>query len=169
VLVAGADAVAVDSLCCLALGIAPEKVPMIRFAAERGYGSPDWQAAGVAGDGVDALRGVRMKPSIARRLQQIPEPLFRLLTRFTRCRPWIDQPRCVRCGICAGICPVKAIPKAADGRVGPVLGEKCILCMCCVESCPKHAVEVRSPLMRLIRFRGWLKQKLGRKSNEESA
>ncbi len=164
VLVAGADAVAVDALCCLALGIEPQKVPMIRFAVERGFGSAGWQTACVAGDGLDALRGVRMKPSIARRLQQIPEPLFRLLTRFTRCRPRIARPLCTRCGICAGICPVKAIPTAPDGRVGPVLGEKCILCMCCVESCPMHAVEVGSPLMRLLRFRSWLQSWFKRKT-----
>ena len=162
VIVAGTDAVAVDSLCCLALGIAPEAVPMIRFAVARGYGRADWQALVPVGDGLEALRAVRMKPSIARRLQRIPEPLFRLLTRFTHCRPQIDQPHCIRCGICAGICPVQAIPQAADGRVGPVDGGKCILCMCCVESCPRHAVEVGSPLMPLVRLRAWVKKVLGK-------
>ena len=109
-----------------------------------------------------------MKPSIARRLQQIPEPLFRLLTRFTRCRPRIDQPHCIRCGICADICPVRAIPMAADARVGPVDGSKCILCMCCVESCPKHAVAVGSPVLRIVQLLTWVKNKFAKKRTDQA-
>ncbi|MDC7289337.1 EFR1 family ferrodoxin [Blautia schinkii] len=46
---------------------------------------------------------------------------------------------CNKCGKCAQLCPVGAIPKDEPGSVEE---EKCISCMRCVSVCPQHARKV---------------------------
>lgn len=50
---------------------------------------------------------------------------------------------CIRCGKCASLCPVQAIP---DSDYSGVDEQKCISCMRCVAICPKKARKV-SPLL----------------------
>ena len=42
---------------------------------------------------------------------------------------------CVKCGVCAGQCPVGAIPLDDPSQT---LGDLCVNCMRCVEACPQH-------------------------------
>lgn len=46
-----------------------------------------------------------------------------------------DQQRCTSCGLCAEICPTRAI--TLDPQ--PVIGASCVLCLQCVRSCPEEA------------------------------
>lgn len=159
-LLAGADAVAIDAWCAGTLGLKPTDVPMLAEAERRGLGSLDLQRIRLAGDGADILQSVRLKRPRGRWLQHLPDKPFRLLTRALTYRPEVDQQLCVRCGVCAETCSQKAIPKA-DGRYR-IDRARCILCMCCLESCPQHAIRVRSPFLRLIhawrRLRGLLRR-----------
>ena len=52
--------------------------------------------------------------------------------------PWIDEDKCVGCGICVEGCPVNAITMG-DGRAEIDMGE-CIRCGRCHKVCPKGAV-----------------------------
>ncbi|MFA4945518.1 MAG: DUF362 domain-containing protein [Lentisphaeria bacterium] len=148
VLVAGTDAVAVDAVCARALRVRPAAVPMLRLAAARGLGEVRHERITVRGDGAERLAAVRLKPSKARWLQWLPEPVFQLATRLLRCRPEIAAGLCVQCGICIGVCPRQAIHARAGAAKAPerIDNGACILCMCCVESCPRHAIRIRSPL-----------------------
>ena len=61
-------------------------------------------------------------------------------------KPYIEEDKCVRCGICVNSCPVPG--KAVDFRKGkeqpPVYDyKKCIRCFCCQEMCPKKAIKVK--------------------------
>ena len=61
-------------------------------------------------------------------------------------KPYIENDKCVRCGICVQSCPVPG--KAVDFRKGkdkpPVYDyKKCIRCFCCQEMCPKKAIKVK--------------------------
>ncbi|MCK5099108.1 MAG: 4Fe-4S binding protein, partial [Desulfobacteraceae bacterium] len=66
-----------------------------------------------------------------------------------------DKPeKCVQCGICVNICPVK--PKALffkddDKSVSPIYNyDDCIKCLCCQEICPESAIELKTPVLRKI-------------------
>ena len=49
----------------------------------------------------------------------------------------VDREKCVRCGVCARKCPMKAITL----NPCPVIDtKKCIRCFCCVEICSENAL-----------------------------
>ncbi len=51
----------------------------------------------------------------------------------------VDDDACVRCGMCAKVCPAGNI--VVDERVE--IGMTCELCLACVHNCPKGAVHIR--------------------------
>lgn len=51
---------------------------------------------------------------------------------------------CTRCGICAGECPVGAIPAEDPSRTDP---DRCISCMRCITVCPQKARSVSKILL----------------------
>lgn len=54
----------------------------------------------------------------------------------------IDQSKCVQCGTCFKICPVKAISKIEkDKKVTYLIDpKKCIACGSCIKACPVKAI-----------------------------
>jgi len=65
----------------------------------------------------------------------------RLITGYLRKRGEkfrVDEAACVRCGLCARLCPVGNI-SAGDP---PVFADRCQLCMRCVSFCPTGAISV---------------------------
>ena len=61
-------------------------------------------------------------------------------------KPYIQQEKCVRCGICVNSCPVpgKAVNFLKGKDHPPVYNyKKCIRCFCCQEMCPKKAIKVK--------------------------
>jgi Fe-S-cluster-containing hydrogenase component 2 len=49
-----------------------------------------------------------------------------------------DEEKCTGCGICATVCPAKAIE--VDGT--PQFNDElCIQCFCCIELCPNGALK----------------------------
>ncbi len=54
---------------------------------------------------------------------------------FLKAKPVTDPDKCVKCGLCARLCPMGSID---PGDVSSVTG-KCIKCCACVKNCPKGA------------------------------
>ncbi len=148
-LMAGPDAVAIDAVCASFLKLAPDKIPLIREAAARGCGIARTERIEVVGEGKNDLAEARLRPSLGRVLMRIPEPIFKIVTRLIKCQPGIDQRLCIRCGVCQRICSREAIKEDKHGRLRVDPG-RCIVCMCCAESCPYNAVSTR-PLMTSLR------------------
>ncbi len=53
----------------------------------------------------------------------------------------VTKDKCVKCGICANVCPVKDID-GGKGKMPTWLHHKdCLTCFCCYHHCPHHAIE----------------------------
>lgn len=54
--------------------------------------------------------------------------------------PSVDAAKCIGCGLCAQICPVRNIRLEPQGKA--VIGKRCSQCLACVHWCPHQAVTV---------------------------
>ena len=55
--------------------------------------------------------------------------------KFLKARPKTDEARCIRCGVCAEVCPMGSVSKRDPALVEGI----CIKCQGCVVKCPQHA------------------------------
>ncbi len=138
---AGADAVAVDAVAAKIVGLEPFRVPTIRFAQEAGVGQGDLSKIEVRGEKIDDVRVRDFKLPKIVALYKLPNALLRMIGRFLPLKMEMDPVRCNKCMICRDICPEGAI-REVEGRL-KVDTRRCILCLCCSEMCPRNAVAFR--------------------------
>lgn len=73
----------------------------------------------------------------------------KMLGSILKTKPVLKKDMCVGCGICAGICPAKAIKIVKKKAI--IDRKACIRCFCCQEFCPKSAMKVhRTPIAKLF-------------------
>lgn len=51
---------------------------------------------------------------------------------------YVDKEKCIKCGLCAKMCPASTI-KLVDGN--PVWNKKCYQCLRCINNCPRGAIQ----------------------------
>jgi ferredoxin len=150
-----ADAVALDSTACEMINLAPELVPTITWGQRWGLGQ--YQNIQFVGDAIESFRSPDFVVNRARgSTTGRPGLMSRFMREWVVPRPALISERCVRCGLCARMCPVE--PKAIDFRDpgGPDCPPAydyhlCIRCYCCQELCPEKAIVVQErPLGRLF-------------------
>ncbi len=87
-------------------------------------------------------------------------PVKRLFSKFAgailKTKPKLVKNMCVGCGICANICPAKAI--VIENKKAKIDRKACIRCFCCQEFCPKSAMKVKRTAIAKI-FHGEKKSK----------
>lgn len=145
-LVAGRDALAVDSVLVRMMGVDPMQVRMFQKAAEL-------EAAGHAPLGRYRPGEVRVLDGEGRPTEvevipdfQLPntigvsiEEQAQVLMTLGEMRPVVNEDRCILCGDCAENCP----PEAITLDPYPVIDTaQCISCFCCAELCMEGAMEV---------------------------
>ncbi len=157
VMLLSADPVALDSVFARLVYLKPELVPTNYHGEKMGLG--DWKEEKIQ---VIVAEEVGMREcSMEELVNQFGKPDFHvdrtqvrtnIWTRMAKAlnlfqkKPYIEEDKCVRCGICVNSCPVPG--KAVDFRKGkeqpPVYDyKKCIRCFCCQEMCPKKAIKVK--------------------------
>ena len=161
-IIAGKDIVAVDSVAAVTAGIKPKSMKLLKLAFERGLGEIE---------NID-VRGERLKPQKLKQTffgrimgklnslwtSKIANPLVHPLAKRLF-GPQVESLRtvekeleevvpsrivligeCDRCGICVDACKLGNIEL---GEKGPIIGDRCVVCLICVESCPKSALAVK--------------------------
>ncbi|MBR2474258.1 MAG: DUF362 domain-containing protein [Clostridia bacterium] len=73
----------------------------------------------------------------------------KILGAILKTKPALKKDMCVGCGVCANICPAKAIKIVKKKAI--IDRKLCIRCFCCQEFCPKSAMKVhRTPIAKLF-------------------
>jgi uncharacterized protein (DUF362 family)/Pyruvate/2-oxoacid:ferredoxin oxidoreductase delta subunit len=153
VIIASADAVAVDVVSGMVVGVSPEALPVVAAAAAAGIGTSCPEDIRIVGDPLADVRIKKFRIPPREHLEwRLPEWMRRTLKNALTTRPLIGHRSCIRCGICQGHCPQRAISNH-DGKLA-INYRACIRCFCCQEFCPRGAITVG---------KGWALRVLGPK------
>lgn len=145
-LLAGKDAVAVDSVAARSLGIDPRQVDTIRFASQKKLGEADPEKIRIVGD---EFRQISIEIPAPQVFSRLPDFTYAMLRRFIWTRPRANPERCSGCGLCINNCPVQAMSPNENG-IPEIDYQSCINCFCCAEVCPEDAIYQESS--RLVRW-----------------
>ncbi len=164
-ILASDDVVALDTVVCKLIGLKIEKVPLLKFCAEKKLGETNLEKIEIIGEKEvitsEVITSVEdyiiddfLLPA-TEIVNYIPQWLAHILTRFVWTKPVIQINKCQLCMKCSEICPVGAIVSSSSKGKKKILQidqKKCISCFCCSEACPHNAVEPQtSLLLKLIR------------------
>ncbi len=148
-LMAGADTVAMDAVCCRIAGFDSAAVPLLSVARDRGLWSG--RAADLPTIGVPVAELVLkdfQPPSKGVASSGLDSSVIGGLGRALLRSGFSPRPRpqagpCTLCGSCEQACPGEAIVMDKKARVAKVDDDKCIRCYCCHEVCPNSAIELQ--------------------------
>ena len=56
----------------------------------------------------------------------------------------VDTDRCIKCGICASVCPTKNVIGGKDAEPQWKHDGSCLACFACYHHCPRHAIDYGS-------------------------
>lgn len=146
-ILAGKDAVALDSVMARIMGIEPEIVLTNKEASRRNLGQLHIQNIDILGERLEDVVTDFILPTTSFKTK-LPRPIVDLAKKLIRYYPCVIDKHCRRCLICVSVCPVKVI-SLKKGRI--VFDySRCIGCFCCLESCPYAAIKVRKSLAALL-------------------
>lgn len=134
-LLASADAPALDWEATRLSGFRPGDVPTVAASLEVGRVAPE--RIRVVGD---AAAPIAFAPAPGSPCDwPLPAPLRRLLRGAVSPAPRFDAGRCTDCRVCVEACPATALE---PGTPPALRRDVCIRCYCCQELCPSGAVRV---------------------------
>jgi NAD-dependent dihydropyrimidine dehydrogenase PreA subunit len=150
-ILAGKNALAIDAVAAWMMGYQdPFSIPLLRVARKRGIGPGSLEAIHLQGASWEQIRcpGFKRAPG---NIRWIPTFLRGAVHGLVRVKPLLQRERCVRCGICATVCPVNAI-ELREGY--PVIdSNRCVSCLCCHEMCPPGAMTAKENFLARIAIR----------------
>ena len=142
---AGEDAVAIDSCLAKIMGIAPLDVLVTKEAYESKLGEADPAKIEVSGDTLDAFMVNDFKLPQTTPLKYLPKSVINCIASLIRFKPNIDENICRRCNLCKLACPVHCIEISKDSC--SIDYKKCVRCLCCHEVCPYKAISIKRNIL----------------------
>ena len=148
VLLFSRDPVALDATVCRMVGLSPEAVETLIQGQENGLGTFNPDQIEIIGEPLATFTDNTFIADTGKRFPSLTNPAIK---NMLVPRPRIEKEKCIRCGICVEMCPVKppAVHWNNDNKEQvPVFNyELCIRCYCCQEICPEGAVYLETPLL----------------------
>ncbi|MFA5255823.1 MAG: DUF362 domain-containing protein [Candidatus Omnitrophota bacterium] len=142
---AGEDAVAIDSCLAKIMGVEPLDVLVTKEAYEARLGEAQISKIEVLGETLDAFIAKDFKLPRTTPLKYLPKSLLKCLASLIRFKPYIDNEACRRCNLCKLTCPVHCIE--IEKTSCSIDYKKCVRCMCCHEICPYRAIGIRRNIL----------------------
>lgn len=148
-ILAGTDAVSIDSVLALIMGLRPLDILTTQEASRRNLGNSRIEDIEILGEDIAEVIREPFKLPKTWFKYKLPRPFIELAKKIIRFYPDIDSRLCSLCGACILSCPQKVI-KCKDNRM-VINYSGCIACFCCQESCPEGAITIkRSLIVRLL-------------------
>ncbi|MFA5144229.1 MAG: DUF362 domain-containing protein [Candidatus Omnitrophota bacterium] len=148
---AGPDAVAIDTIAAAIVGIEPLDVLVTKEAFRSGFGEADPAKIELAGDDAAGffLPNFKMPQTIP--LGFVPTAIATAAASLIKFKLHIDIRVCRRCRLCKTTCPVNAIEIGKDSC--KIDYKKCVRCLCCHEVCPYKAIRIKRNLLTKLLWR----------------
>ncbi|MDO8536106.1 MAG: DUF362 domain-containing protein [Candidatus Omnitrophota bacterium] len=146
---AGADAVAIDSCLAKIMGVEPLDILVTREAYKNKLGEAEMSKIEILGDSLDSFIAKDFKLPQTTPLKFLPRSVMNSIASLVRFKPYIDVKACKRCNLCKVTCPVNCIEIEKDNC--SIDYKKCVRCLCCHEVCPYRAISIkRNVLTKMI-------------------
>jgi len=135
--IASTDAIALDIVQSRIMGFEPLKIPTIKAAIERQQ--IKISDVNIVGDYNDSnIPKLNYKPAgVGKGIKKFITTAKSYIIKTPVLIPEVNKEKCIKCGICAKLCPVQCITLEPY----PTFERKiCIKCYCCHEHCPQGAI-----------------------------
>jgi len=144
-IIASRNGVWVDGVMAAMMGVAPQKIEILRTAWEAGLGEIDPGKMRIEGNGA-RLENFKMPWTFASE-GRIGKALNRMLYRpLVKPRLKVRKDLCTRCEVCLRHCPAQAITMDGFPRLD---AKRCLACYCCYELCSHQALELTGFMRRI--------------------
>lgn len=144
-ILASRDAVALDMVVAMLVGLQPQEVPAIGMAAEAGLGVGWPDSIRLVGDRGKPWPFSALKAFKSGGRAGLPEKLKTFIEMVLPHRPDMDHGICKTCGKYVDCCPVGAIAPRSTGTAVHFYPDLCIKCWHCRHTCAEQSVIVRRP------------------------
>lgn len=147
-LFASNDAVALDTVMAIIMGIDPFDVLTTKEAGRRKLGAFDIAAMEIAGERLEKVIGEPfILPSTSSIKKNLPVVVINIARHFIKQYPCVQHNKCIGCARCIDACPNKIITMTRNNKRIKFDYSGCIACFCCQEMCPQGAIKIKKSFL----------------------
>lgn len=138
-ILASDNAVAMDSVMAVMMGLEPTQLRFLQKAKELGLGENDLDKIEIIGE-LKKLPDYKIPPLGGEAVMN-NEAIQEMIHSRTLLLPQVAPDLCTACETCIEQCPVSAL--SMNGDIPQVDADTCITCFCCQEICPEKAITLK--------------------------